>query len=99
MEGERLARDTTVDRVMHHATVRGHETAFVHKKNGAFQTVTFREYAQRCRDFAGALIGEGYAPGDAVAILGDNTPEWVIADVGGMLARAVPAGIYQTSTP
>ncbi len=93
-----MARDTTVDRVMHHASVRGSQTAFVHKVNGAWVPITYRTYGQRAREFAGALIAEGIVAGDAVGIMGDNTPEWVTADVGAMMARAVPAGIYQTST-
>jgi long-chain acyl-CoA synthetase len=84
--------------VIHHASVRGDHTAFVQKRDGAWIRTTYRDYAERCRAFAGGLLGEGLAPGDAVGIMGDNTPEWIIADVGAMLARAVPTGIYQTST-
>ena len=41
----------------------------------------------------------GYGVGDGVAIMSDNCPEWLFADMGAMIARAVPAGIYQTCTP
>jgi long-chain acyl-CoA synthetase len=64
-----------------------------------WRPISWREYADRCLDFAGALIEEGHAPGEAVAIMGNNRPEWLIADVGAMVARGVPAGIYQTSSP
>lgn len=30
--------------------------------------------------------------------MGNNRPEWVISDVGAMMARGVPAGVYQTCT-
>jgi long-chain acyl-CoA synthetase len=68
-------------------------------REGRYESISYADYAARCRAFAGALLAEGLEPGDAVAIMGDNSPEWVIADVGAMMARAVPAGIYQTSTP
>ena len=41
-----------------------------------------------------------YEPGWGVGILGDNRPEWLMTHIGSMMAvRALPTGIYQTSTP
>jgi long-subunit acyl-CoA synthetase (AMP-forming) len=34
-----------------------------------------------------------------VVILADNRPEWLIADMGAILAGGMPAGIYTSSTP
>lgn len=38
-------------------------------------------------------------PRDGVAIIGFNSPEWVVANVGGILAGGIAAGIYTTNTP
>lgn len=67
--------------------------------NGAWRPYSWRQYWDGARGFAGALIGLGHEPGQAVTIIGNNCPEWVMADVGAMIARGVPAGIYQTSEP
>lgn len=64
-----------------------------------WHSIGWRTYAERCRLFAGGLLAEGYEIGDAVAIVGNNSPEWVIADVGAMCAGGVATGIYQTLKP
>src|SRR4029077_15532356 len=38
-------------------------------------------------------------PREGVCILGYNAPEWLFADVGAIMAGAIPAGIYTTSSP
>jgi long-chain acyl-CoA synthetase len=94
-------RNTIVDRLLRNARTQGDKPAIHFRREGAtngFAHLTWAEYARRCRAFAGALLGQGYAPGDAVTIMGENSPEWLVADVGAMLARGVAAGIYQTST-
>jgi non-ribosomal peptide synthetase component F len=94
-------RNTIVDRLLRNARTQAEKPAIHFRREGApngFAHLTWADYAGRCRAFAGALLSQGYAPGDAVTIMGENSPEWLIADVGAMLARGVAAGIYQTST-
>jgi long-subunit acyl-CoA synthetase (AMP-forming) len=69
------------------------------KRNGAWQTVTWDEYHRQVRQVARALISLGTRPGQGVAIIGYNCPEWFFADIGAIYAGAVPAGIYTTSSP
>ncbi|HET7788484.1 MAG TPA: AMP-dependent synthetase/ligase [Myxococcales bacterium] len=59
---------------------------------------TWGEAARDVRRTARALIALGVKPGDAVAIVGPNRPEWVMADLGALAAGAVPAPIYPTLT-
>lgn len=66
---------------------------------GRRQTITWAEYWDQARAFAKAIIQAGHQVGDAVAIMGNNRPEWVIAQLGTMTAGGVPAPIYPTSTP
>jgi long-chain acyl-CoA synthetase len=94
-----MGRDTVVDRLVRNARSMGSTPALYSRRGGRWVAIDWKTYLQRCREFAGALLAEGYQPGDAVAIIGNNTPEWVIADVGAMLARGVATGIYQTNTP
>lgn len=60
---------------------------------------SWRTYGQEVRQAARALLTLGVAPGESVCILGNNRPEWVIADVAAMAIGAVPAGIYATCSP
>ncbi|MCC6748748.1 MAG: long-chain fatty acid--CoA ligase [Deltaproteobacteria bacterium] len=93
-----MAIDTIISRFKRHAETQPHSPAMWYRQGGAWVPIDWRTYYARCLDFAGALLAMGYEPGDAVAIMGNNRPEWLIADVGAMMVRGVPAGIYQTST-
>jgi len=82
-------------------TVRAHgpKPALRVKRNGAWQTITWNDYHKQVRQVARALISLGTQPGQGVAIIGYNCPEWFFADIGSICAGAVPAGIYTTSSP
>jgi long-subunit acyl-CoA synthetase (AMP-forming) len=41
----------------------------------------------------------GLALGDAVAILGGNREEWLVADIAAILGGGIPVGIYTTNSP
>jgi long-subunit acyl-CoA synthetase (AMP-forming) len=82
-------------------TARAHANnpALRRKRDDAWETTTWREYREQVRLAGRALIALGVAPGEHVAILGYNCPEWFVADIGAIAAGAIPAGIYTTSTP
>ena len=69
------------------------------KDGGGWKTVTWSSYGRDARLAARALIKLGVEPGKGVSLLGNNTPEWLVADVGAILAGAMPAGIYTTNSP
>ncbi|MDB4946924.1 MAG: Long-chain-fatty-acid--CoA ligase [Labilithrix sp.] len=77
----------------------GSRPAFRAKRNGAWQTTTWKEYATDARRVAKALMKLGVTKGEGVSLLGQNSPEWLIADLGAIHAGAMPAGIYTTSSP
>lgn len=66
---------------------------------GAWNTRTWRRYWNDVCDVAKGLIAAGLRPGECVAIVGANRMEWVVAQLGIMAARGVPAPIYVTNTP
>jgi len=68
------------------------------KRNGGWRTTTWGSYARDAKRAARALIRLGVRPGQGVTLIGYNCPEWVIADVGAVLAGAMPAGIYTTNS-
>lgn len=58
---------------------------------------TWRQYFDDCLAAAKSFIKLGLEPQYAVAIIGFNSPEWFIADVGAILAGGFAAGIYTTN--
>ncbi|CAN5925446.1 AMP-dependent synthetase/ligase [soil metagenome] len=76
----------------------GSRDALRTKRNGAWQSVTWSEYGRDVRRAARALIKLGIEPGKGVSLIGQNSVEWLVADVGAILAGAMPAGIYTTNS-
>jgi long-chain acyl-CoA synthetase len=69
------------------------------KERGVWKRVTWAEYAARARRVASALIAFGLRPGENVAVLGENRPEWLYCHLGIMAAGGSTCGIYATSSP
>jgi long-chain acyl-CoA synthetase len=76
---------------------RGNAVALRRKEFGLWRGVTWTEYEARVRAVAGALLAWGLEPGSSVGLLGENRPEWVIADIGIMMAGGVTAAVYATN--
>ncbi len=74
------------------------KVAMREKEFGIWQAFTWKEYRDHVKDFSLGLVSLGIARGDKVAIIGDNRPEWVWAEVAAQAAGAVPLGLYQDST-
>ncbi|NNE46117.1 MAG: long-chain fatty acid--CoA ligase [Rhodothermales bacterium] len=60
---------------------------------------SWKDYADAVRHVAASLIAAGLHPGDRVAILASNRPEWIHTDMAAMTIGAVPLGIYATASP
>jgi long-chain acyl-CoA synthetase len=73
------------------------KAALREKDFGIWRETSWRDYHDRVRDFSLGLIELGLARGGTVAIVGDNRPEWVIAELAAQAAGAASVGIYQDS--
>jgi long-chain acyl-CoA synthetase len=71
--------------------------ALRYKKYGIWHRISWQEYAAGVREVAAGLISLGVGPGDRVAILGENRPEWLICDLAVMSVGGITCGIYTTS--
>ena len=71
--------------------------ALQEKFYGIWQPTTWQQYADRVADFAHGLASLGVARGDIVAVLGDNRPEWLIAELAAQSLGSAIVGIYPTS--
>ncbi|QFG70201.1 long-chain fatty acid--CoA ligase [Ornithinimicrobium pratense] len=67
------------------------------KLYGIWQPITWSDYARRVEDFAHGLAGFGVERGSIIAVLGDNRPEWLIAELAAQSMGAAVVGIYPTS--
>jgi len=67
------------------------------KRYGIWQSHTFSQLHARVRDFAHGLASLGVGPGQVVAVLGDNRPEWLISELAAQSLGACTVGIYPTS--
>jgi len=83
---------TTVDR---HA---GLPAAFRSKVGGAWVSITHREALGRVQAISLGLRELGIKPGDKVAIVSENRPEWALTDYACLCARATDVPIYPTLT-
>jgi len=83
---------TTVDR---HA---GLAAAFRSKVGGAWVSITHREALGRVQAISLGLRELGIKPGDKVAIVSENRPEWALTDYACLCARATDVPIYPTLT-
>ncbi|MDE2804104.1 MAG: AMP-binding protein [Gemmatimonadota bacterium] len=80
-----------------HAADHPHEVALREKEFGIWQETTWAEYLSRVGSFALGLLDLGVRAGDRIAIIGDNRPEWVIAELAAQAIGALPLGLYQDS--
>ena len=76
---------------------RGHATALRSKAFGLWHELSWLDYETQVRTVAAGLMSWGLSAGQGVAVLGENRPEWVIADLGIMMAGGVTAAIYATN--
>jgi long-chain acyl-CoA synthetase len=69
------------------------------KRNGRYEPISHDTLAQRVRHTALGLTELGVRPGDRVAILSENRPEWAIADYACLMIGASDVPIYPNLPP
>src|SRR5690625_3221319 len=69
------------------------------KRLGLWREISWSEYATAVEELAAWLSEQGIDPGDRVALLGENCPEWLVSDLAIQSAGAITVGVYATSSP
>jgi len=68
------------------------------KRGGKWIHISAAEFAGRVRHIALGLADAGIRPGDRVALISENRPEWSIADLAILSACAVTVPLYTTQS-
>ena len=72
--------------------------AFRHHEGDAWRAVTFAQADTAAREIAAGFIAMGLRPGDRVCLLSQTRLEWVLCDLGILLAGGVTVPIYASNT-
>jgi len=80
-----------------HARKTPEKAALRERDYGIWQTITWHEYAEHVKYFALGLVSMGLVPEETIAIIGDNRPEWVMAELAAQAVGAKSIGLYQDS--
>ncbi len=91
--------DTIVHRLFLQGERRPEAPAMFEKRGGVWRAISYGAYADTVRRIGRALLSLGFEPGNTVALIGFNRPEWVMTMMGAMAAGGAGAGIYTTSSP
>jgi len=70
----------------------------LYKKEGAWRAWSSAEFKRAVEELSLGLRALGLEPGDRVAILSENRPEWAFADLAILAAGAVDVPIYASLT-
>ena len=77
----------------------GTKPALKQEVGGVWKTWTWGEYYAECEQVAKALMAIGFGVHDCVNIIGFNSPQWFMAQMGAILAGGAAAGVYTTNEP
>ncbi|HEX7334938.1 MAG TPA: long-chain fatty acid--CoA ligase [Pyrinomonadaceae bacterium] len=79
-------------RVSHH----NKEDALNYRADGKWYNIPAATFVERVKNVALGLSGLGVRPGDRIALLSENRPEWSIADLAILSLGAINVPIYTT---
>jgi len=69
------------------------------KRDGRYQPMSWRAVAEAAGQLSRGLRAHGIGRGDRVAIVSENRPEWLIAEIAILAAGAIAVPAYTTNTP
>ena len=73
--------------------------ALMYKAAGEWRPISHRTLAERVGRCGRGLTALGVRPGDRIAILSENRPEWAIADYACLTSRVVDVPLYPNLPP
>jgi long-chain acyl-CoA synthetase len=95
--GQRVSWTSLPQMMLELARHRHDKPMMRHWRGGAWQRLSWGDFAQAVASVAAGLRGAGIAPGDRVVLVSENRPEFVIADTALMAIGAVTVPTYTTN--
>ncbi|MBW2061057.1 MAG: AMP-binding protein [Deltaproteobacteria bacterium] len=92
-----MLEDILIGLIVKNAAEIPDEVAIREKRYGVWSPMTWREFQEDVQRFALGLRALGFQTDDKLTIIGDNKPEWIIAEFGCMAAGGIPTGVYPDS--
>ncbi|MCD6150593.1 MAG: long-chain fatty acid--CoA ligase [Deltaproteobacteria bacterium] len=77
----------------------GNDRAMMVKRGGAYADISWNEWAEEVRHIAAGLLSRGLQPGDKVALLSENRPEWAFIDLAILNTGGADVPVYPTNRP
>ncbi|MFY7953216.1 MAG: AMP-binding protein, partial [Armatimonadaceae bacterium] len=69
------------------------------KEGKEWKSLTWQAFSDRVDAVAAALAARGFVAGDRIAIVSENQPNWIIADLANATLGITTVGIYPTLPP
>jgi long-chain acyl-CoA synthetase len=95
--GDRRAWNSLPQMMLEVAAARHDKPMLRHWRDGAWQRMSWGDYAGAVASVAAGLRAAGIAPGDRVLLVSENRPEFLIADTALMAIGAVTVPTYTTN--
>ncbi len=77
----------------------GDKTMIKRKVGDKWEEISWKKLATDAMDLASAFIELGIQPGDKIAILSNNSYEWILTDIATHSVQGTDVPIYATNTP
>jgi long-chain acyl-CoA synthetase len=98
VDATHVSERTTVGVFLRQSAALGDHVCARHHDGTAWRDVTWAEMAERARRVAARLLTNRVAFGDRVALMAENSLEWLVCDVAIQLAGAVTVPVYPSTT-
>lgn len=95
----RLADPTLPQLLVARAEEQPDAVAVQRKRYGIWQSTSWRDLAAQVEAVAWGLDRAGVGPGDVVAILSDNRPEWLVVELAAQSLQAAVVGPHPECSP
>ncbi len=85
--------------ILDRAAQYGSRRVFLRKRGTSWEDISWQQFGAQIVHAAGGLAALGFQPGDRLAILADNRPEWPLIDLACLYLGGVDVPLYLTSPP
>lgn len=97
---ENMSVKTLPQLLLDNAEKKGKHIAMRQKNLGIWNEITWSSYYGNVKDLALGLVQSlGFKQGDKLAIIGENKPDWLFAELAAQSVGGIAVGVYQESLP